>query len=95
MFHRFFLSQVFKVAKLFQPSIVYVGNACSVFAKKKPKDDPHDSTRMKKALPTIVKKELEPGTSWHVPVSACLSALACSVRRSVCRSHRESDTASD
>lgn len=29
--------------------------------KKKAKDDPFDSTRMKKELPKIVKKELNPG----------------------------------
>jgi len=55
------MHKVFKLAKLFQPSIVYIGNAASVHVKKKAKDDPHDSTRMKKELPKIVKKELSPG----------------------------------
>eukprot|EP00041_Stephanoeca_diplocostata_P018551 m.389136 g.389136 ORF g.389136 m.389136 type:complete len:852 (-) comp21047_c0_seq2:131-2686(-) len=55
------LHKVFKVAKLFQPSIVYIGDAATVHVKKKAKEDPFDSTRMKKELPKIVKKELNPG----------------------------------
>lgn len=49
------LHKVFKVARLFSPSVVYIGNACSVHVKKKNKDDPFDSTRMKKELPKVIK----------------------------------------
>lgn len=64
---------MFKVAKLFQPSIVYIGDAASVHVKKKAKDDPYDSTRMKKELPKIVKKELNPGD--RVLIVGCTVAL--------------------
>jgi len=53
------LHKVFKVARLYQPSVIFVGAACSIFSKK-PKDDPWDCTRMKKELPTEVKS-LKPG----------------------------------
>eukprot|EP00039_Didymoeca_costata_P011307 m.158135 g.158135 ORF g.158135 m.158135 type:complete len:875 (+) comp15127_c0_seq2:246-2870(+) len=55
------IHKVFKVAKLYQPSVVYIGNACSVHPKKKNKDDEYDSARMKKELPKVVKKNLSKG----------------------------------
>lgn len=54
------LHKVFKVAKLYQPSVVFIDGASSIFLKKKPKDDPFDCTRMKKELPKIMKN-LGPG----------------------------------
>lgn len=47
----------FKMAKLYQPSVVYIGNAGSLFLKKSKE---FDSTRMKKALPKEMKS-LGPG----------------------------------
>jgi hypothetical protein len=50
------IHKVFKMAKLYQPSVIWIGDACSVHAKKKNKDDELDSTRMKKELPKAMKK---------------------------------------
>jgi hypothetical protein len=70
---------VFKIAKLYQPSVIFIDDASSIFAKKvldisckldiikafmlrdlQGKDDPYDSTRMKKELPKALKA-LNPG----------------------------------
>ena len=50
------LHKVFKMAKLYQPSVIWIGDACSVHVKKKDKEDPYDSTRMKKQLPKSMKE---------------------------------------
>jgi len=47
----------FKMAKLYQPSVIYIGDAASVCIKK---GKEYDSTRMKKALPKEMKS-LSPG----------------------------------
>jgi len=58
------IHKVFKLAKLYQPSVIWVGDACSVHVKKKNKEDPYDSTRMMGKKKELVKggmKKLQKG----------------------------------
>uniref|UniRef100_A0A8D0CG35 Zgc:153738 n=1 Tax=Scleropages formosus TaxID=113540 RepID=A0A8D0CG35_SCLFO len=50
------LHMVFKVAKLMQPSIIWIGDAEKMFYKKVPKEEKElDPTRLKKDLPKMLK----------------------------------------
>jgi SpoVK/Ycf46/Vps4 family AAA+-type ATPase len=49
------LHMVFKVAKLWSPSVVYVGDCERTFVKKIPKTDKTDPKRFKKPFPKILK----------------------------------------
>lgn len=46
---------VLKCSRLFQPSIIYMGDAERVFMKKIPKTDRTDPKRLKKDLPKLIK----------------------------------------
>lgn len=51
------LHMVFKLAELFQPSIIFIGNAEQTFYKKVPKTEKHlDPKRLKKNLPKQLKE---------------------------------------
>jgi len=52
------LHKVFKLAKHYQPSVIFIGNASSIFAKKK--GDSSDASRFKKELPKFIKT-ISPG----------------------------------
>ena len=62
------LGTVFKTAKMTAPSIIYMADAESVFAKKMGKDDPFDARKLKKDFLKCLKS-LSP--SDHVVVIGC------------------------
>ncbi|XP_062308782.1 dynein regulatory complex protein 11 isoform X3 [Osmerus eperlanus] len=75
------LHMVFKVARLMQPSVVWIGNAEKMFYKKVPKEEKElDPKRLKKDLPKILKsikgedRVLVVGTT-RDPLSADLKSL--------------------
>lgn len=49
---------VYKVGKLYQPSVIFIGNAGTTFLKKVPKTDTTDPKRLKKDLPKLMKRLL-------------------------------------
>ncbi|XP_062854919.1 dynein regulatory complex protein 11 [Trichomycterus rosablanca] len=76
------LHMVFKVARLLQPSVVWIGDAEKMFYKKVPKEEKElDPKRLKKDLPKILKsiksedRVLIVGTTDN-PLSADLKALS-------------------
>ncbi|KAM6963282.1 dynein regulatory complex protein 11 [Aplochiton taeniatus] len=75
------LHMVFKVARLMQPSVVWIGNAEKMFYKKVPKEEKElDPKRLKKDLPKVLKsikgedRVLVVGTTQD-PLSADLKSL--------------------
>ncbi|KAG5459473.1 MAG: P-loop containing nucleoside triphosphate hydrolase protein, partial [Olpidium bornovanus] len=83
------IHMVFKVAKLKAPSVIFLGNAEMVFAKKVPKDDTTDPKRIRKDLLKAVKgikpsdRVLLVGTSdkpWDADLKAmvpCFDKMIC------------------
>nr|XP_015209578.1 PREDICTED: IQ and AAA domain-containing protein 1-like isoform X3 [Lepisosteus oculatus] len=76
------LHMVFKVARLMQPSVIWIGDAEKMFYKKVPKDEKElDPKRLKKDLPKILKsvkgedRILIVGTS-HQPFNADIKSLS-------------------